>query len=85
MHFSVFFISFLPNFGDFISLHYFLFEDHVFGFIFFGKPYFSIRILTGADASQVMRLLQGITWSGPLQYSPVSSSVIMIPYAYVTQ
>ena len=40
--------------------------------------HFSILILTALLGSQVMRLLQGITWSGPLLYSPTSSSAIML-------
>ena len=40
--------------------------------------HFSILIFTALLGSQVMRLLQGITWSGPLLYSPTSSSAIML-------
>ena len=39
--------------------------------------YFSILSLTAAVGSQVIRLLQGMIWSGPLLYSPMQSSVIM--------
>jgi len=41
-------------------------------------PVFSILILTALLGSQVIRLLQGMTWSGPLLYSPTSSSAIMV-------
>ena len=40
--------------------------------------HFSILILTALLGSQVIRLLQGMTWSGPLLYSPTSSSAIMV-------
>ena len=40
--------------------------------------HFSILILTGDVVSEVVRLLQGMTWSGPLEYPEHSSSIIMI-------
>lgn len=42
------------------------------------KSYFSILILTALVGSHVMRLLQGMIWSGPFLYSPSLLSDIMI-------
>ena len=40
--------------------------------------YLSILILTGLVGSQVIRLLQGMIWSGPLLYSQASSSAVIM-------
>merc|ERR1719220_2736244 len=42
-------------------------------------PEFSILILTAPVGSQVMRLLQGMIWSGPFLYSPKSLLSAIMP------
>ena len=62
-------------FKHLISLISFLFEHPSISFML---TYLSILILTGLVGSQVIRLLQGMIWSGPLLYSQASSSAVIM-------
>ena len=44
------------------------------------QPHLSILILTLPLGSQVIRLLQVITWSGPLTMEPVESSITILAF-----
>ena len=65
------------------KLQHLKYQSSIFCFHTLKLTYLSILILTELVGSQVIRLLQGMIWSGPLLYSQASSSaVIMLCFRY---